>query len=73
MKSTINNISYTFSIESVDGSPVLAASYTQNGESHTIWTADYTQLPTDDADAASIIENCDWAVEQESMLDYNKR
>lgn len=64
---------YTFTMDSVDGVPVLAATCERNGESNTAWTADATRLPAGAAEAEEWIRNLDWAVEMESYLDSNQR
>ncbi len=65
----VNGIEYTFKMGSVDGAEVLTATYTQNGESHTIWTAEATSLPESEEEATDYISDFDWAVEQSSALD----
>lgn len=71
-KFEINGIEYTFETDSVNNVPVLAVTYTQNGESFTIWTSDTASLPESQEEAAEMFESLYWAVEQSDALDNNK-
>jgi hypothetical protein len=68
----INGTNYTFAINSIGGEIVLTATYTQNGESFTNWTADADSLPESAEEAAGYINELDWAVGQSDKLDSSK-
>lgn len=68
----VDDIEYTFTMEAANGTPVLVARYTHNGESSAVWSADLFCLPESEEEATEWLNEKDWAVELESYLDYNR-
>lgn len=69
MEIEINSAQWSFHLETVNGSEVLAATWHDNGDSDTIWTMDETTLPLVPEEAGEWLDTLNWAVGQADALD----
>ena len=59
----INGKDYVFTIEKVNNLQVLSCYYNQNGETFGQWTSEVNQLPKNEDQANTYINELDWCLD----------
>lgn len=68
-KYEIGGIEYEFSMQKhVEGGEVLTVSWTENGESFALWTADGDSLPEDAEQAAEWLQELGWSGQSDDIM-----